>query len=69
MSQRIKRTAETQSCAGHSISHKWVAYPQADVLMIAVGTPLQADGQADLQYVLQAARRSVQKQNQVRFLW
>ncbi|PCK19656.1 UDP-glucose 6-dehydrogenase [Bacillus pumilus] len=32
------------------------AYPQADVLMIAVGTPQQADGQADLQYVFQAAK-------------
>ncbi|UYO35382.1 UDP-glucose/GDP-mannose dehydrogenase family protein [Bacillus zhangzhouensis] len=31
-------------------------YPQADVLMIAVGTPQQADGQADLQYVFQAAK-------------
>ncbi|GMG80330.1 UDP-glucose dehydrogenase family protein [Bacillus safensis] len=32
------------------------AYPRADVLMIAVGTPQQADGQADLQYVFQAAK-------------
>ena len=32
------------------------AYSQADVLMIAVGTPQQADGQADLQYVFQAAK-------------
>lgn len=32
------------------------AYPRADVLMIAVGTPRQADGQADLQYVFQAAK-------------
>ncbi|MEI4789978.1 UDP-glucose/GDP-mannose dehydrogenase family protein [Bacillus sp. FJAT-53060] len=32
------------------------AYPQADVLMIAVGTPQQPDGQADLQYVIQAAK-------------
>ncbi|MBD3859178.1 UDP-glucose/GDP-mannose dehydrogenase family protein [Bacillus sp. 28A-2] len=31
-------------------------YPGADVLMIAVGTPQQADGQADLQYVFQAAK-------------
>ncbi|MCC9088301.1 UDP-glucose dehydrogenase family protein [Bacillus pumilus] len=31
-------------------------YPRADVLMIAVGTPQQADGQADLQYVFQAAK-------------
>ncbi|MFS0654128.1 UDP-glucose dehydrogenase family protein [Bacillus sp. 179-C3.3 HS] len=32
------------------------AYQQADVLMIAVGTPQQVDGQADLQYVFQAAK-------------
>ncbi|TQR25355.1 UDP-glucose dehydrogenase family protein [Bacillus safensis] len=32
------------------------SYPRADVLMIAVGTPQQADGQADLQYVFQAAK-------------
>lgn len=32
------------------------AYSQADVLMIAVGTPQQADGQANLQYVFQAAK-------------
>ncbi|BBP92783.1 hypothetical protein BsIDN1_64010 [Bacillus safensis] len=32
-------------------------YPRADVLMIAVGTPQQADGQADLQYVFQAAKK------------
>lgn len=32
------------------------AYSEADVLMIAVGTPQQADGQADLQYVFQAAK-------------
>lgn len=38
------------------------AYSQADVLMIAVGTPQQADGQADLQYVFQAARRWAYKQ-------
>ncbi|MGE6630303.1 UDP-glucose dehydrogenase family protein [Bacillus sp. NPDC077027] len=31
------------------------AYKKADVLMIAVGTPQQEDGQADLQYVFQAA--------------
>lgn len=33
-----------------------IAYRQADVLMIAVGTPQQADGQADLQYVFQVAK-------------
>ncbi|WP_353854373.1 UDP-glucose/GDP-mannose dehydrogenase family protein [Bacillus sp. Bos-x628] len=32
------------------------AYRQADVLMIAVGTPQQADGQADLQFVFQVAK-------------
>lgn len=37
------------------------AYPRADVLMIAVGTPQQADGQADLQYVFQAAKEMGKK--------
>ncbi|MDM5299684.1 UDP-glucose/GDP-mannose dehydrogenase family protein [Bacillus pumilus] len=54
LKQLLKRNLEQERIHFH-VNGK-AAYEQADVLMIAVGTPQQADGQADLQYVFQAAK-------------